>query len=234
MRNLIGICVLVWSLTGVAQNFKSDLSKISQSYDAHKKLSMNITYKVFKDKKSQKADNINYGFYRRNNSSYSNKLDRIESLVTENFTIFIDSVGKTITYSGTGSKKPISTFDPSGIEEMVKNSKKIETIPANKQTLAYRIWMNEFNDGEVEYYEIYFDPKTYLMKQMTLVYNKKIDFGDGFQKEVSSPKVEIVFSNIDPDPKYSSDQFSLDGYLVRSGKSYKPTGKFKNYKINIL
>lgn len=219
-----------------SQNFNEDLLNISRAYEKTDNINSLISYRIFKERNSVSPFSISTGEYQKMKAAYRNKLEHIESISTTEFTIYIDNQEKQILYLKAGNQKIGNSFDPNEITEMLKNYKEYKSLKLkDNNNIGYKVWLKEEVNGEIESFDVIFDKKSFLIKDLVLYYNREIDFSETEKAELSSPKVQITF-NYKKGKVLTQEQslFKLNYYLNKSGNKYVPTEKFRDYKVNIL
>lgn len=234
MRKSLFILLFCVGFCAFSQNFKEDLYKIGKSYDFHKNIYMDMVYKVFKNRNSNNLIDVSYGYYQRNGSNYRNKMSKLESIVTNDFTIYIDTLDKQMVYSKTLPQQKIAPIDLNNIDSLFSNYKKVEFIKSSNDLISYKVWLNNKMMDEIDYYEVEIDKKLYLFKKIILVYNREVNFSESEIPDYDKPRVEINFNHIKINPKNDQNVFQLDHYITKKGSKFYPSINYQNFKVNVI
>lgn len=234
MRNILLIVLFAYSFISSSQNFKDDLYKVGKAYDLHKNIYIDMVYKVFKNRNSNNLIDVSYGYYQRNGSNYRNKMSKLESVVTNDFTIYIDTIDKQIVYAKTLPQQKIAPIDMSNIDSLFKNYKKVESIKSSGDVNSYRVWMSNSMVDEIDFYEVDIDKKSSMFKKITLVYNREVNFSESEVPDFSKPRVEIFFNHVKINPKNDQRVFLFEHYIIKKGNKLIPSTNYQNYKVNVI
>jgi hypothetical protein len=234
MRLLFIIIIIGNSLLSFSQNFKEDLYKVGKAYDSHKNIYMDMVYKVFKNRNTSELIDVSYGYYQRNGNNYRNKISKLESVVTNDFTIYIDTLDKQIIYTKTLPQQKLAPIDLTNIDSLFTNYKKVEFLKSSNDHISYRVWLNNKMVDEIDYYEVDIDKKLNLFTKITLIYNREVNFSETEIPEFSKPRVEINFNHIKFNPKNDQGLFLLDHYITKKGSKLLPSINYQNFKVNII
>lgn len=200
-----------------AQNAKEDFARINKAYAETSRLSMRIVYTVYSNHTSLNAIDRQEGTYKKENANYSNSLMGAETIVNNSKMLTINREHKTMRLS---PAKPYNSGAMAGVdlETILKSYKKIEFLNWGKKEKGYVI---HFRDGQsaLSRCELHFSTETYLVTRMVLYYSTDMEFSEDGTGRAEKPRVELDFTEISTNPRFSKEEFDLGKYIVFGKKN---------------
>jgi hypothetical protein len=222
------ICFLAISGCLPAQNLKSDLKRMYQSYINLKNFSMDIVVKVYKHKEDNNPAMVLNGFIKRNNDQYYAYIDNNEVMVNKDYTVYTDKVKKMIIYrdnkENRGKKLANITYGPEEmskmIDSMVNKSDTVKYIGTVGQDREYYIASSKHL---VQIADVLIDTSTSIINKVTYYYNST--------KMKTNNKVQIEFKNVDANLTENQNDYNLSRYLVDANGAKVAAAKYKGYRV---
>ena len=218
----------LYSVVYWGQTAAEDFKKISSAFGNNQNISMNIEYNVYENHAAKISIDNQKGFYRRNGSSICNRLMNYESLTAEGKTLIVDESERKITI-GKASKVPMPGPASIDIEKSISLFGKITLSDISRNEKCYHLTLKKNAAAFYEKIEVYFNPQTYTVSRMVFYYSRAVDFSGGTKAQ--KPRVELQFNDVVTKPRFSDDEFSFSRFVVKKGKLYQPSEKYKGYKV---
>jgi hypothetical protein len=216
----LSICV-----TAYAQNPAREFEKIYNAYQKHTSITMDVSYKVFPTYTSASAIETSTGKMMRNGNSYYNKLLSTETIQNNNYLINVDHKKALIIVN-----KPIPNISdnslPIKIDSLFRFYDYVDKVESPDGYTAYRIGLI---GGRFREIEITFQNNTYLVNKIILYHRTPVQLDRKYRAD--KPRIEIVYTNINTAPQFTSSSFSESNYVKLENKKLVGNGSFSTYRI---
>lgn len=217
-----------------AQNIKADIAAINAAYRKYDKLSLNFELNMFETYQSQRVYYTQKAVVQKNGSSTFQKTDDNECINTPDYSLMVDREEKDIVYA---PKK--TTFNPAdvsitgSVDSVLKFCKSVTFKKISDQMFSYSFVMP---DSYPDYNQVifFFDPQQFLIRKIIFFCEEDDISVDNEKERLSKSRIEISYTNINTNPKFSNQDFSYERYLVKSGNKFLLKPELKNYHLTVL
>ena len=234
IRRILFVLLFVLKLTeGFSQNAKEDFEKINAAFDVER-LSMRISYDLYKNKDTKIVFQKESGELKQSRTFKWMKVGQVETIETDTYSLIIDHKGKAISMLGKRlNQKEDKNKNPFKInlDSILKMCEKVEFKKLNDQQNSYDL---VFPLSEYSKIKVVYNSKTFFMEKMILYYNDAQDLEEKKGSPEEAPRLEIVCSDINLDPIFTSNEYTYDTYLEKTADGKwvcKPA--YKGYAVSV-
>ena len=225
---LFGFCTL--NLVGVAQNFHADLAKINAKYEKVKSVSYSITLSSYMDSISGEAVDVNKIKIIQDGETSYQKIGDFEILKTPKYSISVNHLGKTISYS-----ESYNSFDPSEMDAVnttkVLENSKVETF----KKISGKSYMYMLsNEKSIAYNraKLFFDPQTFLIQRLEIYYRLEVEHEFSEDHIIKGKPIMIMdFENYAIGDLSTSYLLLKNRYIILKEGEYVAVNRLKGYSV---
>ncbi|MFP9099830.1 LolA family protein [Flavobacterium sp. RHBU_24] len=223
-KYFITLFVFGTTLIANAQKGEPILAAVLKKYSEPSQYEYTTAYRLYKTHTSQNVEEYHSGLYqKKSKAELYFKLQDIEFFYKGNTYVQLNHDTKSIIIS-TSSDKVIE-YDLSAITKDFT----VASVKDNKTN-----WQLELHAKKNVSYPysliMLYVRKDYTIEREIFYYNTGIDFSQDYtRKDISRPRLEIVYSNILSLKKFKS--FNLSDFFVEKNRKKYPTESYKEYRI---
>lgn len=225
---LVGFCIL--NLLGVAQDFNADLAKVNAKYKALNQVSYSITLTSYMDSITGESIDVNKVKIVRDGDASYQKIGDFEILKTPEYSVSVNHLGKTISYS-----ESYNSFDQSELDALnttkILETCKVETFKkVTKKSYMYML----YNEKSLGYNraKLYFNPQTYLIQRIEIYYKYEVEHEFSEDNVIKGKPVMVMeFDNYAIGDLSSSYLLLKNRYIVAKEGEYVAVTRLKGYKV---
>jgi outer membrane lipoprotein-sorting protein len=231
MRLLVKILFLLLPFSAAcSQQIGEDLKRINQSYAALKSFSAKVSYTLFSNSTSTIPVEKLMGEIKRKGNRIYSKIGNSELISSETFNLQVDHNERSIIIlnARTEGKKDLKDLMDMDFAPMLKFCKNTSYRKLSGKSAMYTMFfVDEF--PEYEKVEFVFNTSTLFIEKLVLYYkNQEVSETPG---EKSSPRLELVYSNMEKNVPIDDELFSMDKFLSKEGNRYVLKSSYKNYHL---
>lgn len=236
MRNAFVLLLIAFTMSlnaqeNIRKQAAADFRAVNEAYTNSDKLRMDVNYTLFPSYTSLTPFEKERGvFMKEGKNTYSNLLG-IVSLSNSKVSLTLDS-----------NEQVIVVADPAGKRNGSPSMVDMDTLLGSCSSVEYKLLAGDLKfykmkfDGvlfsEYDAIEVYIDPKSNFISRLMLYYRVELDLDEeGSACAKDKPRMEIVYSNIDTNPVFNTDQFSETRMLRPNGKSFSPAPAYSKFRI---
>lgn len=216
---------------GFSQNSRSDLQKINEKFLTCQKLSVNIIYKVYPSFSSVTPIEETNTRYLKQGNKFLSEMGEFTLLQNSKYFVAIDFSGKTIAINTPVKPEQLFGGINFDIDSLIKYGAKVKHENFSSTEKRIVIFLNEDLKDEIERFEIFYDPETFIPSKLVFYYAYAISADDEGKLPEEKPRIEIVYSNIDFNPSISEKAFSADEIFTESRGEFLAGLRFKDFQI---
>lgn len=214
----------------VMQQAKDDFKKANDVF-AQNMLSVNMTYKFYKQFDDAKPNETKTGrYFKKGESSYS-KIADIESIRTKNCIISIQPEEKILVVSNAAKKDASMSLSPDSLLQYCSSINRTETTPGY---VKYELVFSKTSNVEFDKIDVVIEKKSATLSKIAMYYRAQIipSENEADKTEYLQPKFEVLYSGYSNNVSLDPSLFTEEHYVkLISAKTYKGVGKYISYKI---
>lgn len=221
LKIYLAICFSLLFCNSFAQQLKSDLVKMQNTYRNAKSFSINVQLLLFENASDVKPLNSFSGSVKMDGSNYFNEIMGQTFIKNSNYIVSVDHNAKRIIYKEVSKYSTSANMLSLSIDSLLMRYKSAKFIKTADACLTYELIPNSF--GAI-YNKILItvDTTNYTLKSIVYFYTIK----STYQKAI------INYSNIQLNIPISSSEFSEKSYININGSNASPGKACKGYKIS--
>lgn len=230
-KNLFYIFLLVLASSFSEDNAQLDLKRISETYRSLNKIALSIDYKVFEDYYSSVPKESELGTYIKDGNNTYTELLGLITVQFEKEKILVNANEKLIIVVDHNIKADTGKFSIAIFNSILKEvgsiSKKAIDAKLSKLTIDY-------TNTKVPYQkvELIYNTKTFRITKSVLYYRNKMVMDEEKKDAVgNTPRVEMLFSDINEKVINKSSVFDHSRYVKTNGKVLTPGDAYLNFKV---
>jgi hypothetical protein len=202
---------------------KEDMSAIQQKYESMKNYSMDMTYNLYSSFITMQIHSTEKGFFLHTVDNEYLKISNMENFTTPEYSLVIDNSGKVMLLRA-AVKKSLSPINMDIGMEMVAN---VLPLEFEKGLRGYQFVFKTNVSIETDAITVIFD-KSYIITKIILFYRYT-----GLKDPDISPKprLEIIYSNLQVNPKYDESIFEIGKYVKKVNNNAIPTDLYKSFQL---
>lgn len=220
--------MLVPVVTMHAQYNNADFDSIRSTYKRMTDYDIELEYRFYKDHDFPVATENAKAEMKKSGEQYCYKILGTETIINKDYILVLSHKRKTLViekYKKPNAKKIQALKKPvidSVLAKVLKNAIQNEnnntTIKENKISDTQKQYAFYYTSGVFSSLSFTYNVNTYIIEKIVMCYRKKIQTDKS--GELSSPRVEMVYTSIQQHPKFDKDVFSEKKYItiLKDGK----------------
>lgn len=216
--HFITILVLALLSNGYAQVAKDDFARINKVYAENSRISVKMTYEVFRNRTATTALNSEKGEMKKKEGVSYSRIGPIETITNKEYKLIVDHEDKNISVLGMqeGQKTEGKELYPVDLEKLITLCDKVEFKKISDQQASYTLTIPGTGYDEVK---MIYNTSTFLIEKMILYSGEKQNLEDTEGGLKEAPRMEISYSEYKTDPDFKNTPFTYGSFLEkRNGK----------------
>lgn len=211
-----------------AQISNKDFDSIRTAYARMSEYAMELEYKLYPDHDFPVCMESTKAWMKKKDNQYYYKVGGTEALINQDYVMIVSHKNRTfmIDKYENPSLKRDQNIKNAGIDSLIGQLiKSVSNLDSSKVTLKEKLisktekqYSLYYSRGEYTSVSFVYDVNTYLVKKAVLYYRKKMRVDNS--KVEKSPRLEMIYSNIQQHPKFNKDTFSEKKFVnvLKDGK----------------
>lgn len=222
------VCILLYHFSW-SQKIGDDFKKVNAFYSNNTNLSMSIMYNLYHDYYTAEVYDSYKGQYKKKGDKLYSDLLGIETISNNKYAVTINKNDKMIVVADPINLSSLPT--PVNADSLVKICSSI-TFSESDEDKIYKMNFDKSPYFEYKMVEIFINKKNFYLDKLVLYFRDAIKFNyDDIKDKKDTPRVEIIYSNVNNSSITDDSFFSEKKYIMASNGKYSSVGKFSDYKI---
>ena len=213
-----------FTVTGsYAQDFKSDIAKMKDSYLKIKNLSMNVEISVYENSSSDGLLAKKTASLKKSEDNYCYEMEDIVMLMNEKYSVLVYKADRQIIYSARNSsdeKKAAYTFAAPGLDSAFQKYDSVVYKGIRAGLKEYVIYTSK---SIIERTDLLINGAGDLISKVVYYYNK--------EKVASGNKVSVEYKAMDLSPVFQKETFSEKNFFAGTGDKAVSVKQYKGYAV---
>jgi hypothetical protein len=223
------ICLSVFSLAtpqyGRAQDLSADLDAMYKTYAGMQSFKSDVKVEVFSAAEASSRIMTRKASIRKEDENFYYRIDNTEMLLTENGLIMANNGSRQLIFRKLGGKELEATRKAYLTSQLDSALLKHDSVVYHGTASGLKHYTVYTAKNMISRTELYLHASDNTLSSLTYFYNPQL-MKNAF-------KTEITFSSQSVSD-FPDTIFSEENYLIKTGKLYKPAGKYASYKLNII
>jgi hypothetical protein len=232
MRNsiyLIAVLYLVFLPSLFCQDMaepKIIIGKINEHYSGATKFRTKVLYHLYKDHVSNELIETDSAVILRSDAAILFKMGNIETLSDGQYDLLIDHTDKVVVVDNGGANPNVNRMIPS-LDSLLTRCSHYQSSAFGSIGCLYLGLI----EGEAKGVSICYHLSDNSLYSLTTYYRNERKIGEGDDGISVTPRLEIRYVQTDRSPQIDVRKMQYSWYCRKSGKAFKPSENYRNYKI---
>lgn len=207
----------------------SILKKVQEVYNTNNSISLSVNYTLFKNEVSIHTEESFDGLIVKDRQNYYSKINNTEFIQLSDNYVKINHDEKAMLYAkGTSNSDSSSPLNISGFINFFKTADVTET----SDLFVCELISKDITMLPYSKVVLHINKKDYSIKKQILYLIKPMSFANNDnEKEISNPRLEITFSELDSKKVIPNSLFNISNYVDVSKSDVKPSNKLETYQL---
>ena len=225
IKNMLLLIGMLWSTTfSIAQDFRTELFRMNDTYRKADNFSMKVNVKIY-EKQSDTRERQSYeGMVKKQGNNYLSQMMGKTTLVNNNCVLLVDEGNKLIQYGDRPKDKKNPTDDKAlcyAIDSVYLANNKLKMLSSEEGHM--RILVSSEGDEVYEKTEILINTVSHVLEELTYYYKD--------EEKAGFSKIVISYSEVKLHAAFGKSDFSEKKYITASRNSITLAANYASYKL---